>query len=244
MTDPDIPTAAIDEEASRIRSVYSARDSEIPWDRYSVVNPGELFMQQQRVREVVRLLARGGHFPLGDVRILDVGCGHGGWLVDFDSWGATQQLLAGIDLDQSRLDHARGRLPRADLRQGQGGVLPWSDGSFDLVLQSTVFTSILDGDLRATLAAEMARVLAPDGAILWYDFFRDNPRNADVRGVKADAIQALFPGFTVALHRITLAPPISRRLAPVTWIGAMMLERIRLLNTHYIGLLRRSYVAR
>jgi SAM-dependent methyltransferase len=240
MTEPDLPSGAGgDEEASRIREVYGMRDREIPWSKYSVASPGALFMVQQRVREVVRLLVQGGYFPLGETRILDVGCGHGGWLVDFESWGARQSRLAGIDLDERRLDHARDRLPQADLRRGDGGALPWLDGSFDLVLQSTVFTSILDVDLRASLAREMARVLAPDGAILWYDFFRDNPRNPDVRGVRADEVRALFPGFAVSLRRLTLAPPISRRLAPITWVGALALERTRLLNTHYIGLLRR-----
>jgi len=227
------------DEAARIRGIYEARDREIPWDRYSVASPGALLMSQQRVRGVVRLLAHGGFFPLAESRILDVGCGHGGWLVDLESWGATQSKLAGVDLEPPRVAHAKQRLPEADIRLGDGGSLPWPDGSFDLVLQSTVFTSILGDGIRAIVAREMARVLAPGGAILWYDFFRDNPRNHDVRGVRADEIRDLFPGFRVALQRVTLAPPISRKLAPISWTGAILLERLRLLNTHYIGLLRR-----
>ena len=240
MTRPDSePPADLSDEAARIQRAYEARDRDIPWDRYSVASPGALFMHQQRVREVVRLLADNQFFPLTDTRILDVGVGHGSWLVDLESWGATQSRLAGIDLDRARCDRARARLPDADIRHGDGVSLPWDDEAFDLVLQSTVFTSILDDGVRAAVAREMARVLAPNGSILWYDFFRDNPSNHDVRGVRADEIRGLFPGFDVSLHRVTLAPPIARRMAPATWIGALSLEKLRLLNTHYLGLLQR-----
>jgi SAM-dependent methyltransferase len=151
-----------------------------------------------------------------------------------------QANLAGVDIDQARCAHAQERLRGADIRSGDGRTLDWPDGSFDLVLQSTVFTSILDAELKRTLAAEMTRVLAPGGAVLWYDFFRDNPRNRDVRGVGRPEIEALFPGFDVSLSRVTLAPPLSRRIAPLTWTGAQLLEWCRVLNTHHLGLLRRA----
>jgi hypothetical protein len=38
---------------------------------------------------------------------------------------------------------------------------------------------------------------------------------------------------------ITLALPIARQLVPVTWIGAMLLEKIAFLNTHCLGLIRK-----
>jgi hypothetical protein len=34
---------------------------------------------------------------------------------------------------------------------------------------------------------------APGGAVLWYDFTVDNPRNRDVRGVPLSRLRALFP---------------------------------------------------
>ena len=189
----------------------------------------------------MKLLVDEGYFPLDEIRVLDVGCGHGSWLVEFESWGANRAKLAGIDLDPERIARARERVPGADIRQGDGNSLPWPDGSFDLVLQSTVFTSILDGAMRTTVAAEMTRVMAPTGAILWYDFFRDNPGNADVRGVRSDEISRLFPGLTVSLRRITLAPPIARRLAPRGWVAATALESMRALNTHYLGLIGHAH---
>jgi hypothetical protein len=86
----------------------------------------------------------------------------------------------------------------------------------------------------------MLRVLAPGGAILWYDFFVDNPSNPHVRGVRRREIEALFPGCRVSLRRATLAPPLARRIVPVSWNLAALLESLRVLDTHYFGMIRRG----
>jgi hypothetical protein len=100
-------------------------------------------------------------------------------------------------------------------------------------------TSILDAAVRATVARESLRVLRPRGCILWYDFTFDNPRNPDVRGVKRREIAELFPDCEIRLKRVTLARPPSRKVVPVTWIGALLLESIRILNTHLLGIIRK-----
>ena len=79
----------------------------------------------------------------------------------------------------------------------------------------------------------------PGGAVLWYDFFVNNPRNPHVRGVGAKVIRLLFPGFGVRLARVTLAPPLARRLVPLSRTIAFALEATKVLNTHYLGVIRR-----
>ena len=64
------------------------------------------------------------------------------------------------------------------------------------------------------LAAELARVLAPGGAIVWYDMFRDNPRNKNVTGIGRSRIRELFPSLQVHTRSITLAPPLARFVVP------------------------------
>ena len=59
-------------------------------------------------------------------------------------------------------------------------------------MESTVFTSIMDPDLRRHVAAEMMRVFKPNGFILWYDYHVNNPCNQDVPGVKRREIYQLF----------------------------------------------------
>src|SRR3989442_7395446 len=98
------------------------------------------------------------------------------------------------------------------------------DATSDMVLQSLLFTSILDGEVRRAVAREMLRVVRQDGWILWYDFHVDNPWNPDVRRVGRREMAALFPGCHIELQRLTLAPPLSRRGAPrappVWWLLA------------------------
>jgi ubiquinone/menaquinone biosynthesis C-methylase UbiE len=179
---------------------------------------------------------------LRDKTILDVGCGGGQGLVDFESWGARRQNLAGIDLLDESARLARARLGTgeraADIRAGNAAELPWPDETFDIVNQSTMFTSILSDALRKAIADEMVRVARPGGVILWYDFRVNNPVNQHVRRVGAREIRSLFPGCEVHLRLITLAPPVARRLVPLSWVGALMLESLRIFNTHYFGVIR------
>lgn len=223
----------------------------MPAEQYLPTQPGELFILQERVRVLYRLLRAEALLPLHDKRVVEVGFGTGTWLAEFEAAGVRRENLAGMELSPERAAVARARFaalrdetgkliePGPDLRIGDASDLPWPDNSFDLVLQSTVFTSILDFGMRQAIAAEMMRVTRPDGAILWYDFFVDNPRNAAVRGVRANEIRALFPRWRVRLQRITLAPPLVRRIAPKSWALAYVLGLTRLLNTHYLGVIRR-----
>src|SRR5437762_174524 len=79
----------------------------------------------------------------------------------------------------------------------------WFNPSYVFIMQ----------DIKRRVASEMIRVVQPDGIILWYDFVFDSPKNSTVRGVGRREIQELFPRCDVELRRVTLAPPITRRLA-------------------------------
>ena len=129
--------------------------------------------------------------------------------------------------------------PQADLRAGSASELPWPAQSFDLVTQFTVFTSILDPALKRAVAAEMVRILKPDGAILWFDFRVDNPANSHVRGIPAREIRSLFAGCEIALASALLAPPLGRLIARWSWTLAELLHALPFFRTHYVGLIRK-----
>ncbi len=225
-------------KAERIVREYDRRACEVPSDFYAWSRRANLLFHTQTVRACVQLLHRAGLFPLNGRHILDVGCGTGTWLLEFIQWAANPAALYGIDLDANRIERARQRLPpRSELRVGDAAALPWSDASFDIVAQFTVFTSILDMQFKRAVAAEMLRVLKPGGAVLWFDFRVNNPNNRNVQGIGRREIRSLFPGCTIQLESALLAPPIGRLVAPFSWVGAELLHTIPILRSHYAGLI-------
>ena len=116
--------------------------------------------------------------------------------------------------------------------------LPYAGDSFDLVLQYTVFSSILDDDIKARMAREALRVLhKPDGLIVWYDFLL-NPSNPHAQGIRPAEVRRLFPGCEFDFRRITLAPPLTRRLIQVSRVLCELLEGLRTFNSHYLIAIR------
>lgn len=241
-------------ETERILAEYERREREIEPARYAPTNTAQVFMRQARERITLRLLAAAGLLPLSDKRVLDVGCGSGEWLLDFERWGARRESLAGIDLILPRIRVARARLswtehdegvprPGADLHCGDASHLPWRAESFDVVVQSMMFSSILDERMRRACAAEMVRVLSGDGVVVWYDFVVRNPMNKHLRPVSSGELLELFPGFKARTARTTLLQPLARRIVPRSVLLAELLERIRPLNTHVLAILTREEAA-
>jgi ubiquinone/menaquinone biosynthesis C-methylase UbiE len=227
----------LESEAARIKSVYALRQG---LTRYSWFNPGYLFYIQQLERRVLNLLHREGLGVLSDKKILDIGCGQGNWLREFIKWGASPSNLTGIDLIPDRVEKAKQLCPQGvDLRCGNASTLPFNDHSFDIVTQFTVFSSILDAGMKKALASEMRRVVKYKGYILWYDFYVNNPNNLDTRGIRKSEIAELFPDSRIKLRKVSLIPMLTRAIAPHTWLGCYLLERLKVFNTHYLGLIKR-----
>jgi ubiquinone/menaquinone biosynthesis C-methylase UbiE len=225
-------------EEARIRAAYARRP---PYDsRYSWLTPGHQFLIQELERRMLNLLRRFDFTSLESVTILDVGCGSGGWLRDFVKWGARPANVTGIDLLPERVIQAQELSPPGmRLHCASAADLPFGSESFDIVFQSTVFTSILDLDLKRRMAAEMVRVLKRQGLVIWYDYHMNNPWNNDVRGVKRNEIYLLFPSCEVELHRVTLIPQVARLLAPYSYFFCYLLEKFPPLCTHYLGVIRK-----
>ncbi len=231
-------TTAAAREADRIRHTYDTWLAQrAKSDLDSPGNPAYLFTLQGRERAVLRRLKTERMWPLGERDILEVGCGSGSVLLELLGYGAAPARLHGTDLLAGRVAVARQLLPHVALTCADGGRLPYPDAAFDLVLQFTVFSSILDKALCYTVANEMRRVLKPNGLILWYEFWL-NPLNKQTRGIRPGEARSYFPNSQFSFERITLAPPLARRLVPVTWAGARLLEATRLLNTHYLAAIR------
>ena len=225
-------------EEARIHEAYARRA--VAAQSYSWFDAGHIFMVQEVEQRMLGALRRHDMVPLQPKKILEIGCGNGHWLREFIKWGANPQNLAGTDLLAERLAQAsRLSPPGVAFITGNAAELEFSDESFDIVLQATVFTSMLDFTLKQKVAAEMLRVLRPTGIVLWYDFRVNNPRNPDVRGIKRAEIERLFPACRIDLEATTLLPPLVRALARYSWLSCYMLSALPWICTHYLGTIRK-----
>lgn len=225
------------DEIERVKRVYAERER-LPADRYSLLRTGNLYRVQRRERALLDLLAREGFADLSEATVLDVGCGTGDDLRQLMRYGARSERMVGVDVLTDRLAKARDLSPHLRFELIDGTGLPFPDATFDLVLQSTVFSSILDAGTRQRLAAEMRRVVKPHGLIVWYDMRVTDPRNRDLVPMTRDGIRALFPDCDVRLAATTLIPALARRLAPFSWTLCRALEAIPALRGHYMGAIR------
>ncbi len=228
---------AIEREKNRIETEYRRRESEVEADLYAPWQPAESFIVSERKNTAARLLQKAGKFPVAGDKCLEIGFGKLGWLADLLSWGLRETNLHGIELDEKRARVAQNALPKADLRIGDAANLPWENDSFKFVVASTVFSSILDSDVRKLIAAEISRVLISGGVFVWYDLAVDNPRNPNVKGINAKELKNLFPQFEGEIKRVTLAPPIARTVAPRSLTLAAILNAFPFLRTHLLAVL-------
>ena len=222
-------------EAKRIARVYARRAESSIVERYSAFELSNLLRVQELERELLLVMGRYLQKDLKHKAILEVGCGTGHWLRQFIQWGATPSNLAGVDLLPDRIALARELCPpQVHLDCKDASRLSFPDGSFDVVWQATVFSSILNTQTRDAVAKEMYRILRPNGLILWYDLFVDNPWNPDVRGIKKIEIHDLFNLCTLEVHRITLAPPIGRKVVRLSPLLYTALSAVKAFCTHYL----------
>jgi len=98
------------------------------------------------------------------LRVLDAGCGTGGFL-RFLLEECRFSTAAGVDIGSAAIALARRRVPEADLRVAPLRALPFTDESFDLVVTNDVLQHVPEEDVAASLR-ELRRVLATEGSLL------------------------------------------------------------------------------
>lgn len=147
-----------------------------------------------------------------DLSLLEIGAGNGTNANMFLENGFKIQNIYFNELLPERIQAIKSNYPNNILYEGNAIEIP-IDKKFDLIFQSTVFTSILNAEDRKQLADKMLGLLNPNGIILWYDFIYNNPKNKDVRKVDIFELKSLFSeASSIYYKKITLAPPIGRKV--------------------------------
>lgn len=127
---------------------------------YSDIQPLMLDPESRR-RKATKIGAVIRHFlgrdRLDGLSALDIGCS-GGFTVD--ALRALGARAVGMDIDVPALVTARQWFPGLPVAQADSQRLPLADGSVDVIVCNHVYEHVVDAE---ALAAEIHRVLAPDG---------------------------------------------------------------------------------
>ena len=204
-----LPRRAPDDSREGIRSVYAAYAADRARRRaWSESDPGQRRIVGERdFALAAELRARFGA-AVDTLRILDVGSGDRDLAAALAAHGAAPRAVVATDLLAERL----GANPGARRVAADGRQLPFRNGSFDVVVQCTVLSSVRAAAARRVVAAEMVRVCRPGGLVLSYDARLPNPFNRQVRRVARDEHRSLFAGCRVAFRSLTPIPPLARLL--------------------------------
>jgi ubiquinone/menaquinone biosynthesis C-methylase UbiE len=196
-------------EIENIKRRYKMRENK-SW-RYNIIDPWMFKSEQEKERALIKWINTCSILPMEEKKILEIGCGSGGNLLQFLRLGFSPENLVGNELLQDRIIKARKKLPAGlNLIPGNALDLTIQESQFDIVFQSMVFSSILDEEFKFQLAKRMWGWVKEGGGVLWYDFIYNNPWNNDVKGITYKKLKEYFPEASIKKWKITLAPPLSR----------------------------------
>ncbi|MEZ4798675.1 MAG: class I SAM-dependent methyltransferase [Flavobacteriales bacterium] len=218
-------------ETEKIKERYAKRAASETVLKHSQSAVYNEFSREEKERVFERFIRQ----YVGDpekLSVLEIGAGGGINISFFKNIGVPAHQIFGNELLAERVEDLQLRHP--DIHIIAGDALQIDENTFgkmDVIFQSTVFTSILDDGFKSKLAEKMKALLKPNGMVLWYDFVYNNPSNKDVKGVPVAEVRTLFPDFDFHFEKVTLAPPIGRR------VGSMypLFNALPFLRTHVVG---------
>jgi SAM-dependent methyltransferase len=224
-----------DRELEVIKARYSEYAERDRYSLWSLSNPGFSRLVQQRDREITELIRRS--LPDSEGLLVDLGAGSSRLAGVAHDLGVPVAWL-GVDVDEHAVAQSSKDYPWARFVVASADELPVASSSVDIVLASVLFSSLPSAEFESAVAAEVKRVLRPGGWLIWYDLRVDNPRNRAVHGISPRRVAALFPGWQTELRSLSLAPPIARRLGPLTSVLYPLLHAVPVLRSHLVGRLR------
>ncbi len=212
-------------------------------DRNSLLrNPEVLFQNLAQDAALVRSLQSTELDPLS-ARVLDVGCGNGVSLWNLLRLGFKTSNLFGVDIQEDRILQAKAINPQVTFDCADATSLKFSDDTFDLVMESTLFLQT-DDDVTRRIALEMIRVTKPGGILLVSDWRYAKP-GSGAKGVSSKRVAELYQvGIQTAkcqTFRGSLVPPLGRFLSRHLPSAYFVIQALfPFLTGHMVTILRKS----
>ena len=189
---------------------------------------------QKEIKETIGAFLNQEFKEFENLSLLEIGAGNGTNAEIFLSLGFNIQNIYFNELLPERILAIKSNYPNNTIFRGNAIGIN-CDEKFDIIFQSTVFTSVLNQVDRQKLAEKMLSLLKPNGMILWYDFIYNNPKNKDVRKVDVKELKLLFvKSSSIYYKKITLAPPIGRKVKKF-----YKLFNIPFLRSHILAIIKK-----
>lgn len=181
-----------------------------------LLNPEVLFQCLAQDAAMVRALRSIAANPQSS-RVLDVGCGDGASLWLLLRLGFVPSNLFGVDILEDRILSAKAKNPLVRFECMDATRLAFSDDSFDITMESTMFLQMTDNDMAGRIAGEMIRVTRPGGSLLVCDWRYSKPGHREFSAVSQSRIAYLYEVGTRTTvcqkFRGPLIPPVGRFLS-------------------------------
>ena len=228
-------TGPSEKSRDRLEASYSRLMSEEYARRWSAENPGNNYAIGERAAVLDRLLA--DRLPDRQIRLLDLGCGSMSVLPE----RINVKVNIGVDLLFGRLASLATTDRDVLTVNADGGKLPFSSATFDVVVMSTMMTSVLDAKNRKSIADEVVRVLDTGGVLIWYDLRYPSPFNRAIAPVSRRALARLFPSLQGDVQSLTVIPPLARRLGRSTLWAYPLLAKVPFARSHLAACLVKGH---
>jgi len=135
-------------------------------------------------------------------RILDLGCGTGNLMAHLLET-CPDAHVSGVDPSLNMIEICASRFagnPRAEISQGDGTRVGFLSQQFDYAVSNIALHHVLP-ELRPRCAQEIARVLKPEGVLVYSDMFTEVSGGAEDPGRCRDVVEKMV---AYALHNLDL----------------------------------------
>jgi SAM-dependent methyltransferase len=232
LTAPEDRTAL---EEIRLRRFY---ESDGFRKRHDPRHAGNRYLFERRSRAILRALRDAGGLGAGTT-YLEAGCERGAVLhVVEEAFGAADRVF-GVDLMQDWLADGRRGCPGLRLACADASRLPFADGTFDIVGQYMMLSSVTDREKRRAIGRELLRVVRPRGTIVSMDLRYPRVPPVGWVGVTRSELGNIFPGAVIRYRTCVLLPPLARLLAPLSTGACNLLARLPVLRGWHVASVRR-----